>query len=70
VARGSADNPLSQSELSGKFHGLMEAAGLSGRARQIEDLVMNIDAAQSLAPLINAITLPGEPIRRLERAVG
>ena len=40
VARGSADNPLSEREISEKFHGFMKASGLGDRARRIEDMVM------------------------------
>ena len=32
VARGSADNPLSDREISEKFHGLMDASGFGDRA--------------------------------------
>jgi 2-methylcitrate dehydratase PrpD len=68
VARGSADNPLSRRELSDKFHGLMEAAGLGDRARPIEDMVMDIEAAPSIAPLIEALMRPAAEPARLARA--
>ena len=66
VARGSAENPLSSRDISEKFHGLMGASGFGGRARRIEDLVMNIDAALSVAPLLEALTQPAEASALLE----
>ena len=68
VARGSADNPLSERERSDKFHGLMEASGLGDRARPIEDMVMGIEAAPSIAPLIEALMQPAAEPARLARA--
>lgn len=56
VARGSAENPLSDAEISDKFHALMESGGVAARARQIEDLVMTLDRAPSFAPLVEALT--------------
>lgn len=56
VARGSAENPLSDAEISAKFHALMESAGVAARARKIEDLVMALDRAPSFAPLVEALT--------------
>ena len=66
VARGSAENPLSSRDISEKFHGLMDASGFGGRARRIEDLVMSIDAARSVAPLLEALTQPAEASALLE----
>ena len=66
VARGSAENPLSSRDISEKFHGLMGASGFGGRARRIEDLVMSIDAARSIAPLFEALTRPAEAPALLE----
>jgi 2-methylcitrate dehydratase PrpD len=68
VARGSAENPLSRRELSDKFHGLMDASGLGEAARPIEDMVMGIDAAPSIAPLIEALMRPATQPARLARA--
>lgn len=68
VARGSADNPLSDEEISGKFHELMEASGFGERARRIEDLVMSIEAAPSIAPLLDLLTEPAAVPARLEGA--
>ncbi len=58
VARGSAENPLSDAEVSEKFHGLMQAGGLGDRARRIEDIVMQLDRAASFAPLVEALRQP------------
>ena len=69
VARGSAENPLSDEEISTKFHLLMESARLSDRARRIEDMVMDIDRAPSFAPLVEAITQPVEASAQLARAM-
>jgi 2-methylcitrate dehydratase PrpD len=66
VARGSADNPLSDEEISGKFHQLMEASGFAGRARRIEDLVMSMETAPSIAPLLDLLTEPAAVPARLE----
>ena len=55
VARGSAENPLSDAEVSAKFHELMLAGGLSDRARRIEDMVMDLESAASFAPLVEAL---------------
>ncbi len=67
VARGSAENPLSDHEISEKFHELMDASGVGDRARRIEDMVMTIDVAPSIAPLLEALTQPAEASVRLER---
>ncbi|MDP3898550.1 MAG: MmgE/PrpD family protein, partial [Mesorhizobium sp.] len=63
VARGSAENPLTDAEISEKFHGLMQAADLGERARQIEEMVMTIDTAPSLAPLLAALARPSGATR-------
>ena len=70
VARGSADNPLSDREISDKFLGLMDASGLGDRAQRIEDLVMSIETAKSLAPLVDALTKPADAAVRLAGAAG
>jgi 2-methylcitrate dehydratase PrpD len=67
VARGSADNPLSDREISEKFHELMGASGFGDRARQVEDMVMTIDTAPSIAPMLEALTRPAEAAVRLEK---
>ena len=69
MARGSAENPLSDEEISTKFHLLMESARLPDRARRIEDMVMGIDRAPSFAPLVEAITQPVEASAQLARAM-
>ena len=55
MARGSAENPLSDAEVSEKFHGLMLAGGVADRAAQIEDMVMGLDRAANFAPLVAAL---------------
>lgn len=56
VARGGAENPLEDAELSAKFHDLMAAAGLGERAAEIEELVGSLDRLPSVMPLLEAIT--------------
>lgn len=56
IARGSAENPLPDSEVSQKFHALMTASGLGGRASEVEGLVMSLDRAASFAPLVAAVS--------------
>lgn len=63
VARGSAENPLSDAELRGKFNVLMEAGGVGGRAARIENFVGDIETAPSLAPLLRLVTAPPEGSR-------
>jgi 2-methylcitrate dehydratase PrpD len=58
VARGSAENPLSDAEISAKFHGLMRDSGYADRAAQIEDRVMTLEAAPNLAPLLDLVCEP------------
>jgi 2-methylcitrate dehydratase PrpD len=55
VARGSAENPLSDQEVSAKFHMLMRASGQEGRAAAIEDMVMSIETLPAAAPLIDSL---------------
>ena len=55
VARGSAENPLSDAEVRAKFHVLMESAGLAGRATTIEDMVMALDDLPSIEPLVETL---------------
>lgn len=67
VARGSAENPLSDAEIAAKFRGLMEDAGFADRAAAIEDMVMSLDRAPSLAPLLDLVCAPAAsriPTRR------
>jgi hypothetical protein len=59
VARGSAENPLSDTAVSEKFHALMSSAGFSAGSKQIEDLVRSIEFAPSISPLIEALTMSG-----------
>jgi len=63
VARGSAENPLSDEEISEKFHGLMQAAGLGDSASEIEEMIMTIDTAPSLAPLMAMLARPSGATR-------
>lgn len=56
VARGSAENPLSDAEVSEKFHELMTASGFAGRAERIEELVMSLERRPSIAPLVELLT--------------
>jgi 2-methylcitrate dehydratase PrpD len=61
VARGSADNPLSDGEIAEKFHALMEASGCGDRADAVEREVMAIERAPTLAPLLSLIGRPASP---------
>lgn len=54
-APGGADNPLSDLEVSQKYHALMKASGLQAVAREIEDLVGRIDTLHSIAPFLDAL---------------
>lgn len=56
VARGSAENPLSDAEVSEKFHELMAESGFAGRAGRIEELVMSLERRPSIAPLVELLT--------------
>ncbi len=56
--RGSADDPLSDRELSEKFHVLMAASGQAERAGAIEEMVMSLETARSFATLLDAIMQP------------
>lgn len=53
VARGSAENPLSDQEVSTKFHMLMRASGQQARAAAIEDMVMSIEKLSTIAYLVD-----------------
>lgn len=64
VARGSAENPLSDAELSAKFSALMADSGLGERAAEIEDRVMTLADAPSLAPLLELLSRPAARARR------
>jgi 2-methylcitrate dehydratase PrpD len=70
VARGSAENPLSDAEVSAKFHALMAAGCVGERAAKIEDMVMSLAIAPSLTPLLDEMTKPAlrisEPMRAAE----
>jgi 2-methylcitrate dehydratase PrpD len=55
VARGSAENPLSDAEVSGKFHALMQAGGVGERAAAIEAMVMALEEHGSLRGLLGLI---------------
>src|SRR5690606_35956843 len=60
VARGSAENPLSDAEVSDKFHLLMKAGGVGARSREIEDFVETIETQASLKPLLDLISAAPE----------
>ena len=68
TARGSADSPLSDGEISEKFHRLMEASGAGDRAHAVEREVMALDSAPSLAPLLSLICQPVASSRFAEAA--
>ncbi len=55
TARGGAENPLSDAEVSDKFHELMAAGGVAGRARAIEGMVTEIETLRSVAPLLDLV---------------
>ena len=55
VARGSAENPLSDQDVGAKFHMLMRASGLQARATEIEDMVMSIETLRTTAGLIDRL---------------
>lgn len=55
VARGSAENPLSDAEVSGKFHALMQASRVGERAAAIEAMVMALEEQGSLRDLLHLI---------------
>lgn len=67
VARGSAENPLTDAEISAKFHGLMQSSGFGERAAAIERMVLSLDRAKSFAPLLDLMTGPA-PMETLETA--
>lgn len=54
-ARGNADNPLTDGEVSEKFHSLMRAAGLAEIAALIEDEVAGIENSDSISGLLDAL---------------
>lgn len=58
VARGSAENPLSDAEISAKFHGLMVDSGFGERADEIEDFVAALENRASVKPLFDLIFRP------------
>jgi 2-methylcitrate dehydratase PrpD len=61
VARGSAENPLSDAEISAKFYGLMADSGFGERAARIEDMVMALENQASIRPLFDLIFAPAAP---------
>lgn len=52
TARGDADTPLSDSEISAKFHALMAEAGYGDRAARIEDMMMADAAPATVSDLV------------------
>jgi 2-methylcitrate dehydratase PrpD len=63
VARGSAENPLSDAEISAKFHALMTDSGFGARAAAIEDLVMAMERQASAGPLFDLIFSPADRVQ-------
>jgi 2-methylcitrate dehydratase PrpD len=63
VARGSAENPLSDAEISAKFHALMAGSGFGERAAQVEDMVMTLESQASVRPLLDLIFAPAIPVQ-------
>lgn len=55
VARGGAENPLSDAEVGDKFHALMEAGGVGGRAAAVEAIVAGLEDHASLADLLRLL---------------
>ena len=55
VARGSAENPLSDREVADKFHELMRGSGLGERAGRIEALVASLETLPDIGPLIEEL---------------
>lgn len=55
VARGSAENPLSDQEVSDKFHMLMRASGQAARAAEIEDMVMSFETLPTSRRLVDSL---------------
>ncbi|MCV3241161.1 MmgE/PrpD family protein [Mesorhizobium sp. ZC-5] len=68
VARGSAENPLSDAEVEAKFDMLMEAGGVAERAESVKSMVMTLETAPSVAPLLEAITCPPLHVSKRMRA--
>jgi 2-methylcitrate dehydratase PrpD len=58
VARGGAECPLSDAEVSTKFRSLMDAGGASERAARIGDMVMAIERMPTVEPLLALLTQP------------
>jgi 2-methylcitrate dehydratase PrpD len=58
VARGSAENPLSDAEISAKFRELMDGSGFGDRAQAIEDMVAALEHQASMRPLFDLIFRP------------
>jgi 2-methylcitrate dehydratase PrpD len=61
VARGSAENPLSDAEISAKFRGLMVDSGFGERADAVEDFVATLEHRASVGPLFDLIFQPAAP---------
>ena len=58
VARGSADNPLSDAEVSGKFRSLMRESGFGERAAAIEELVLSLESRPDARRLFQELARP------------
>lgn len=58
VARGSAENPLSDEEVGRKFRQLMEVSGFAERAGRIEEMVRSLDDLPDVRPLLAELSRP------------
>lgn len=58
VARGSAENPLSDTEISAKFHALMDGSGFGERTAAVEHFVTTLEDRTSIRPLFELIFQP------------
>ncbi|MGB3833559.1 MAG: MmgE/PrpD family protein [Mesorhizobium sp.] len=58
VARGSAENPLSDEEVSGKFNSLLQESGFGARAAPIEELVLSLESLPDARTLFAELSRP------------
>ena len=58
VARGSAENPLSDEEVGHKFRELMEVSGFGERAGRIEEMVLSLEDVPDVTPLLAELARP------------
>ncbi len=62
IANGNAENPLTDQEIDDKFAAFMAGAGCSERTAAVSSTVKQLDQAASIAPLIDLITAPADPV--------